>query len=54
MPILGDLILQGIEGKLPEVQSAIWAYQHRVPGRRDDSRNFSSLKILTSDAASHL
>ena len=46
MPLLGDLILDGIEGRWPEEQRNIWAFRHRVPGRRDESRGISVLKVL--------
>ncbi|WVQ96909.1 hypothetical protein IAU59_004017 [Kwoniella sp. CBS 9459] len=46
LPIMGDLVLKGIEGTLTPEQKDIWAYSHRVQGREDASRTFSKIRML--------
>lgn len=49
MPVLGRLIHQSLEGKLPKEYADIWAWVHRRPERRDESRTFSERKRLEPD-----
>ncbi|OCF40029.1 hypothetical protein I317_06167 [Kwoniella heveanensis CBS 569] len=46
LPIMGDLVVKGLEGTLPLEQKDIWAYSHRVKGRTDASRTFSKIRML--------
>ncbi|WVF69409.1 hypothetical protein IAT40_004186 [Kwoniella sp. CBS 6097] len=48
LPIIGDLVVEGIEGTLTSQQKDIWAYTHRVQGREDASRTFSKIRVLDS------
>jgi sarcosine oxidase/L-pipecolate oxidase len=41
LPILGRLIVQGINRQLPTELADVWAFHHRVEGRKDESRSFS-------------
>lgn len=51
MPILGRLIVDRINGALPQDFADIWAYHHQVAGRRDRSRDHSVLYRLDADVA---
>lgn len=50
LPILGKLIVQSINRELPKELADIWAFQHRVEGRKDESRNFSQYHRLNAAA----
>ncbi|RSH78192.1 uncharacterized protein EHS24_002652 [Apiotrichum porosum] len=48
LPVIGNLIVKGLNGELPKEYADVFAFNHRVPSRVDDSRLFSQHVVLKS------
>lgn len=54
MPVIGDLIVDALSGKLGETQRQMWAFKQGIEGRVDGSRAHATTRLLSSSTMAKL